>query len=117
MTLSYPRRGSDSGIRICSGCNPAVHITSETVADGIREQLFTIGGIPGVLWAPAEGSGPRPLVLLGHGGGQHKKGWEVVSRAFPYVSSCGFAVAAIDAPSTGDTPEHPPVTSAARRVN
>jgi hypothetical protein len=39
-------------------CNPAVRITSDTVADGIREQLFTVGGIPGVLWTPAEGSGP-----------------------------------------------------------
>ena len=83
-----------------------MRFTSETVADGIREQLFTIGDIPGVLWTPAECSGPRPLVLIGHGGGQHKKGSEVVSRAFPYVTSCGFAVAAIDAPGTGDRPEH-----------
>jgi dienelactone hydrolase len=86
-----------------------VHITSETVTDGIREQLFTIGEIPGVLWTPADASGPRPLVLIGHGGGQHKKGWEVVSRATPYVRSCGFAVAAIDSPGTGDRPDHPEV--------
>ena len=39
-------------------CNPAVRIASDTVADGIREQLFTVGDIPGVLWTPAEGSGP-----------------------------------------------------------
>lgn len=83
-----------------------VRITSDTVADDVREQLFTIGDIPGVLWTPAAGSGPRPLVLVGHGGGQHKKGWEVISRALPYVQSCGFAVAAIDAPGTGDRPEH-----------
>jgi hypothetical protein len=38
-------------------CNPAVRITSGTVAGGIREQLFTVGDIPGVLWTPAEGSG------------------------------------------------------------
>ncbi|GAB2608715.1 hypothetical protein Aab01nite_60680 [Paractinoplanes abujensis] len=86
-----------------------MRITAETVADGIREQLFRIGNIPGVLWTPAEASGPRPLVLIGHGGGQHKKGWEVVSRAFPYVTACGFAVAAIDAPGTGDRPEHPEI--------
>lgn len=86
-----------------------MRMISETLADGVREQLFTIGDIPGVLWTPAEGSGPRPLVLIGHGGGSHKKGWEVVSRAFPYVTSCGFAVAAIDAPGTGDRPEHPEV--------
>jgi pimeloyl-ACP methyl ester carboxylesterase len=89
--------------------NPAVRITSETVADGIRERLFTIGDVPGVLWTPAEGSGPRPLVLIGHGGGQHKKEPGVLSRAFPYVASCGFAVAAIDAPGAGDRPEHPEI--------
>ena len=54
-------------------CNPAVRVASDTVAGGIREQLFTVGDIPGVLWTPAEGSGPRPLELIGHGGGQHKK--------------------------------------------
>ncbi|GAA3163175.1 alpha/beta hydrolase [Nonomuraea salmonea] len=86
-----------------------MRITSDTVTDGIREQSFTIGEIPGVLWTPAGASGPRPLVLIGHGGGQHKKGWEVVSRAFPYVTTCGFAVAAIDAPGTGDRPEHPEI--------
>jgi dienelactone hydrolase len=86
-----------------------VRITSETVADGIREQLFTIEDIPGVLWTPAGGSGPRPLVLIGHGGGQHKKEPGVLSRAFPYVASCGFAVAAIDAPGTGDRPQHPEI--------
>lgn len=90
-------------------CNPAVRITSDTVADGIREQLFTVGDIPGVLWTPAEGSGPRPLVLIGHGGGQHKKESGVLSRAFPYVTSCGFAVASIDAPGVGDRPEHPEI--------
>jgi hypothetical protein len=68
-------------------CNPAVRITSDTVADGIREQLFTVGDIPGVLWTPAEGSGPRPLVVTGHGGGQHKKEPGVLSRAFPYVAA------------------------------
>ncbi|PRX16945.1 hypothetical protein CLV67_1171, partial [Actinoplanes italicus] len=45
-----------------------MRITAGTVADGIREQLFMVGDIPGVLWTPAEGSGPRPLVLIGHGG-------------------------------------------------
>ena len=86
-----------------------MRITTGTVAEGIREQLFTIGDIPGVLWTPAEGSGPRPLVLIGHGGGQHKKEPGVLSRAFPYVTCCGFAVAAIDAPGTGDRPEHPEI--------
>lgn len=86
-----------------------MHITSETVADGVREQTFTLGDVPGVLWTPATSRGPRPLVLIGHGGGQHKKGWEVTSRAVPFVRSGGLAVAAIDAPGTGDRPEHPEI--------
>jgi hypothetical protein len=86
-----------------------VRITSDTVAGGIREQLFTVGDVPGVLWTPADGPGPRPLVLIGHGGGQHKKEPGVLSRAFPYVASCGFAVAAIDAPGVGDRPEDPEI--------
>jgi len=87
-----------------------VIFTSEDVADGIRERLFRIGEIPGVLWTPAEAAdGPRPLVLIGHGGGQHRRGWEVTSRAAPYVRECGYAVAAIDAPGTGDRPEHPEI--------
>lgn len=90
-----------------------MRITSDTVADGIREQLFTVGDIPGVLWTPAEGSGPRPLVLIGHGGGQHKKEPGVLSRAFPYVTSCGFAVASIDAGSR--RPAGAPGDQAARR--
>ncbi|MFC8734219.1 dienelactone hydrolase family protein [Luteimicrobium sp. NPDC057192] len=86
-----------------------MRITDETVADGVREQLFMLGEIPGALWTPADAVGPRPLVLVGHGGGQHRKGWEVTSRAIPFVQQCGYAVAAIDAPGTGDRPEHPEV--------
>ena len=38
--------------------NPVMRVTSETVADGIREQLFSIRDIPGMLFTPTEGSGP-----------------------------------------------------------
>ena len=33
----------------------------------------------------------------------------MLSRAFPYVTSCGFAVASIDAPGVGDRPDHPEI--------
>ena len=82
-----------------------MHFISETVSDGVSEQLFTLGDIPGVLWTPAGATGPRPLVLVGHGGGQHKRAPGVVGRANRYVTQCGFAVAAIDAPSHGDRPQ------------
>ncbi|WP_406506479.1 hypothetical protein [Streptomyces sp. NBC_01602] len=35
---------------------------------------FTLGAVPGVLWSSASGSDDAPLVLMGHGGGTHKKG-------------------------------------------
>ncbi|WP_424531407.1 alpha/beta hydrolase [Sphaerisporangium viridialbum] len=77
---------------------------SETTADGVSERLFILGDIHGVLWAPAGATGTGPLVLLGHGGGQHKKAPGLVARAQRYVTACGFTVAAIDAPGHGDRP-------------
>src|SRR6266852_5945260 len=81
-----------------------MRFTSETTADGVSERLFILGDIHGVLWAPAGAAGARPLVLLGHGGGQHKKSPGLLARAHRYVTNCGFSVAAIDAPGHGDRP-------------
>jgi pimeloyl-ACP methyl ester carboxylesterase len=81
-----------------------MHFTSETTADGVSEQLFVLGDVQGALWVPARATGARPLVLLGHGGGQHKQSRGLVARARRYVTDCGFAVAAIDAPGHGDRP-------------
>lgn len=77
---------------------------SETISNGVSERLFTLGDIHGALWSPAGATGGRPLVLLSHGGGQHKKAPGLVARAQRYVTACGFAVAAIDAPGHGDRP-------------
>jgi pimeloyl-ACP methyl ester carboxylesterase len=78
--------------------------TAETTADGVSERLFTLDGIPGVLWTPADAAGPRPLILLGHGGGQHKKAPGMVARGRRYAADCGFAAVSIDAPGHGDRP-------------
>ncbi|MFE9064492.1 dienelactone hydrolase family protein [Streptomyces violaceusniger] len=77
---------------------------SETSSDGVREQLFTLGEIPGVLWTPEGAAGTRPLILMGHGGGQHKKAPDILARARRYVAECGFAVVAVDVPGHGDRP-------------
>lgn len=50
--------------------------------------------------------GIRPLIAMGHGGGQHKKDPDIVDRARRFVAECGFAVVAVDAPSHGDRPDH-----------
>lgn len=80
-----------------------MRFTSQTTSNGVTERLFTHDDITGVIWSPANATGSHPLVLLGHGGGQHKKAAGVLARARQYVP-CGFAVAAIDAPGHGDRP-------------
>ena len=85
-----------------------MHFTSETITDGVSERLFTVGDVPGALWSPAGAENPahsrRPLVLLAHGGGQHKQAPNVLGRARRLATGCGFAAAAIDAPGSGDRP-------------
>ncbi len=82
-----------------------MRFTSQTSLDGVTEQLFTLGEIPGVLWTPEDALGARPLILMGHGGGQHKKAPGIVARARRFVAGAGFAVAAIDVPNHGERPK------------
>ena len=77
---------------------------SKTLLDGVTEQLFTLGEIPGVLWTPEDAHGTRPLILMGHGGGQHKKAPGILARARRFAAEGGFAVAAIDVPNHGERP-------------
>ncbi|MFJ9691177.1 alpha/beta hydrolase [Kitasatospora sp. NPDC101183] len=75
-----------------------------TVSDGAAQYRFTCGDAPGVLWRPAGAMRPgRPLVLLGHGGGQHKLAPGLVARARRFVAD-GFAAVALDAPGHGERP-------------
>ncbi|MFF0307951.1 dienelactone hydrolase family protein [Streptosporangium sp. NPDC004379] len=78
---------------------------SQTSSDGVTERLFNLGETPGVLWTPEDAGGARPLILMGHGGGQHKKAPGIVVRARHFVVGGGFAVAAVDAPNHGDRPK------------
>jgi dienelactone hydrolase len=96
------RKGTRTAASIQKG-TPLMHFSQETNANGVVERLFSCDGIPGVLWLPAGGTGSQ-LVLLGHGGGQHKQSPGLAARALRYVTACGFAVAAIDAPAHGDRP-------------
>jgi dienelactone hydrolase len=81
-----------------------VRFTSETSSNGVIERCFIVGEVPGVLWSPVSGSDHAPLVLMGHGGGQHKKTPALMARAHDTVTTWGFTVAAIDAPGHGDRP-------------
>jgi pimeloyl-ACP methyl ester carboxylesterase len=92
--------------------------TAETTENGAVERLFelSVNGerVPGVLWTPPGAKGPRPLVLMGHGGTQNKKTQGIAARAPGYARKLGYAVAAIDAPGHGDrvTPEEAAKVSA-----
>jgi dienelactone hydrolase len=58
--------------------------------------------VPAIAWTPAHRTGPRPLVLIGHGGSGHKTSQLVLDAAVPLVRDHGFVVAAIDGPVHGD---------------
>ena len=73
---------------------------------GVRERDFAVAvdgrTVPGVLWLPEGGAGPRPLVLLGHGATRHKRTDYLVALGRRLASDYGFAVVAIDAAGHGE---------------
>jgi pimeloyl-ACP methyl ester carboxylesterase len=77
---------------------------AETSSDGVAERSFTLGEVPGVLWSPLSATPGAPLLLMGHGGGLHKRAPGLVARARQAAVRDGFHVAAIDAPGHGDRP-------------
>jgi dienelactone hydrolase len=73
---------------------------------GVTERRFdlSVAGdvVPGILWTPEDAHAPRPLVLLGHGGSQHKRAPNILALARRLVRHLGYAAAAIDGPMHGD---------------
>jgi dienelactone hydrolase len=82
----------------------SLRFVAETSSNGVVERDFILGEVPGVLWSPVAGADHAPLVLMGHGGGLHKKTPALVARAHDSVTTWGFTVVAIDAPGHGDRP-------------
>jgi dienelactone hydrolase len=83
-----------------------MQFTSELVTDDVIERTFNLNvndeSVPGVIWAPGDSSESHPVLLMGHGGSQHKKYAGLVNRAHRYVREFGFVVIAIDAPGHGE---------------
>jgi pimeloyl-ACP methyl ester carboxylesterase len=79
-----------------------MRFSATTTSNGVVERDFQLGEIPGVLWSPERPASGSPLVLMGHGGGLHKKTPAMVARAREAVSAWGFRVVAVDAPGHGD---------------
>ncbi len=74
---------------------------------GIRTEHLWIAGfegrrVPGLVLRPADASGPRPVVLLGHGAGMSKDEPMMLRIARWLVRLEGWAVALIDGPVHGE---------------
>jgi dienelactone hydrolase len=82
---------------------------SEVTEKGVTERRFDLDvegvTVPGILWTPENATATRPLVLIGHGGSQHKRAPNVLALARRLVRHLGFAAAAIDGPMHGDRVE------------
>ncbi len=81
-----------------------LRFTAETTTNGVVERDFVLDDVPGVLWSPEHAADRAPLVLMGHGGGLHKKTPALRGRAVDNVTTRGLRVVAIDAPGHGDRP-------------
>jgi dienelactone hydrolase len=84
-----------------------MEIVQEICERGVVERrvgLKVEGGeiVPGIVWLPEAASGPRPTVILGHGGVVHKRAPEVLGLARRLVRHRGYAAVALDAPEHGD---------------
>ncbi|MFJ4788433.1 dienelactone hydrolase family protein [Streptomyces sp. NPDC088794] len=77
--------------------------TAETTTNGVIEHDFTVGGVTGAFWSPQRAD-RAPLVLMGHGGGNHKKSPAMLGRARLLALHGGFHVACLDAPGHGGRP-------------
>lgn len=98
-----------------------MQFTEERVEESdVRRYSFNLivagDTVPAVLWTPNGAKGARPLVLMGHGGSQHKKTPGIVARARQYARRLGYATLAIDAPGHGDRISKEAAAELARNV-
>jgi len=85
----------------------ALRWTEDAVkTDQVKERAFCVErnghDIPGVLWSPAAVVRPQPLVLMGHGGGGHKRNERMVMLGHLFAADYGWCAAAIDGPVHGE---------------
>jgi dienelactone hydrolase len=80
--------------------------TDSTTEKRVTERRFVLDRpdepVPGVIWTPEGATGPRPLVLFGHGGTQHKRVPNILALARRLVRHHDFAAVAIDLPHHGE---------------
>src|SRR4051812_49834131 len=80
-------------------------IIEETTEDGVVRRRFdlTVEGrcVPGLHWRPSGATGPRPTILVGHGGFQSKEAPNIVALARTLARNHGYATISLDAPGHG----------------
>lgn len=95
--------GQDGGLRRKGA---GMQSTGEVVEKGVAETAFSFDHdgetVPGILWRPQGATGPTPVVLLGHGGTQHKRTPNILGLARRFVRHLGVSAVALDAPGHGD---------------
>ena len=77
----------------------SMRFTAEPSSNGVVERDFIVGEVPGVLWSSVSDPDHAPLVLMGHGGGLHKKTpalvavpeWQATLDALPQLPEIGEA--------------------------
>lgn len=78
---------------------------SNPAADGLicDELSLSCEGrdVPVAVWRSKDFNGPRPLLLLGHGGSQHKTAELVLQLVRPFVFRHGYIAMAVDGPIHG----------------
>jgi pimeloyl-ACP methyl ester carboxylesterase len=97
-----------------------MEIVSEKVERGVVEQRFDLhvgdDVVPGIRWAAEGATAPRPTVLIGHGGTQHKRVPYVLTLARRLVRHLGYTAVAIDAPGHGERVTDPDAAKRRRQA-
>ncbi len=83
-----------------------MNVLSDTTVDGVRDRGFELNvegrTVPGALWSPERDTPGTPVVVIGHGGGGHKRMRSVSGLAESLVREHGIAAFSIDAVEHGD---------------
>jgi dienelactone hydrolase len=97
-----------------------MEVLSEKVEQGVVEQRFDLQvdgqTVPGIRWDPEGAKAPRPTILIGHGGTQHKRVPNVLGLARRLVRHLGYSAVALDAPGHGERVTDPEIAERRRKA-
>jgi alpha-beta hydrolase superfamily lysophospholipase len=97
-----------------------MEIVTEKVERGVVEQRFDLHTgddvVPGIRWSAEGATGPRPTVLIGHGGTQHKRAPYVLTLGRRLVRHLGYTAVALDAPEHGERVTDPDAAQRRRQA-